>query len=68
MNYSNGKSVNIKYHNIMDTTVTIFREEGMIGFMSGLRMRMAIQSMSSAIAWGTYNVIKSLFDPYTPTH
>lgn len=31
--------------------------------MSGLRMRMAIQSVSSAIAWGTYNVIVSLLDP-----
>ena len=49
----------IKYHNILDTTVAIFKEEGVIGFFSGLRMRIAIQSVSSAIAWGTYQVIKS---------
>lgn len=43
----------------MDTTATIFKEEGMIGFFSGMRMRIAIQSFSSAIAWGTYQVIKT---------
>jgi len=49
----------IKYHNILDTTSAIFKEEGLIGFFSGLRMRIAIQSISSAIAWGTYQVIKT---------
>jgi hypothetical protein len=49
----------IKYRNIMDTTAAIFRDEGMIGFFSGMRMRIAIQSFSSAIAWGTYQVIKT---------
>ena len=49
----------IKYHNILDTTTAIFKEEGMVGFFSGLRMRIAIQSVSSAIAWGTYQVIKT---------
>lgn len=54
--YTNSR---IKYHNILDTTVTIFREEGLSGFFLGLRMRMAIQTISSAIAWGTYQVVKS---------
>lgn len=49
----------IKYHNILDTTASIFKEEGIMGFFSGLRMRIAIQSFSSAIAWGTYQVVKS---------
>jgi len=49
----------IKYHNILDTTAAIFKEEGLFGFFSGLRMRVAIQSFSSAIAWGTYQVVKS---------
>ena len=31
-----------------------------MGFFAGLRMRMIIQSVSSAIAWGTYQVIKSV--------
>lgn len=34
----------------------------MMGFFSGLRMRIAIQSFSSAIAWGTYQVVKSTLD------
>lgn len=49
----------IKYHNVLDTTATIFREEGVSGFFSGLKMRIAIQSFSSAIAWGTYQVVKT---------
>jgi len=43
----------------MDTTAAIFKEEGVMGFFSGMKMRIAIQSVSSAIAWGTYQVIKS---------
>jgi hypothetical protein len=43
----------------VDTTAAIFKEEGLMGFFSGLRMRIAIQSFSSAIAWGTYQVIKT---------
>jgi hypothetical protein len=26
-------------------------------------MRIAIQSMSSAIAWGTYHIVKNIIDP-----
>jgi hypothetical protein len=58
-NITNLKPVYIKYHNFLDTTGTIFKEEGVAGFFSGLKMRMAIQSVSSAIAWGTYQMIKS---------
>ena len=32
-------------------------------FFNGLKMRIAIQSMSSAIAWGTYHVVKGLVSP-----
>jgi hypothetical protein len=52
----------IRYHNLIDTTVKIFNEEGIMGFFSGLKMRIAIQSFSSAIAWGTYQVVKSTLD------
>lgn len=53
------KADSIKYHNILDTTQIIFKEEGLLGFFTGVRMRMAIQSVSSAIAWGTYQVVSS---------
>ena len=56
--FSNEKPQFIKYHNIIDTTATIFREEGLAGFMTGIRMRMAIESVSAAIAWGTYHMVK----------
>lgn len=58
----------IKYRTIIDTSVTVFREEGMSGFFAGLRIRMAIQSISSAIAWGTYQIFKSTFNPNKLKH
>lgn len=68
MSFSNGKKVNIKYKNILDTTATIFKEEGMAGFFSGIKMRMVIQSVSSAIAWGTYHVVKSALETAAAVH
>ena len=48
---------------MIDTASIILREEGVLGFFSGLKMRIAIQSMSSAIAWGTYHIVKGVIDP-----
>jgi hypothetical protein len=36
------------------------QEDGAMGFFKGLQMRMAIQSISSGVAWGTYQLIKDL--------
>jgi hypothetical protein len=58
MALSTEKPAIIKYHTIFDTTKIIFQEEGVGGFFSGLRMRMTIQAVSSAIAWGSYQLIK----------
>jgi hypothetical protein len=63
MAISSEKPTEIKYKNVLDTAKTVLREEGVIGFFSGLKMRIAIQSMSSAIAWGTYQVVKGVIDP-----
>ena len=62
------KTVEIKYRNILGTASTIFREEGPLAFFNGLKMRIAIQSMSSAIAWGTYHVIKGVLSPVESSH
>jgi len=50
----------LKYRNIMETVKTIWREEGVTGFFRGMQMRMAIQSVSSGIGWGTYQLIKGV--------
>lgn len=52
-------TTDIKYRNIVDTTATIYREQGLKGFFSGMKMRMVIQSVSSAVAWGTYQALKN---------
>jgi hypothetical protein len=48
---------------VLDTASIILKEEGVLGLFSGLKMRIAIQSMSSAIAWGTYHIVKGVIDP-----
>jgi hypothetical protein len=60
MSISSEKLVTVKYANIADTVRKVFNEEGVSGFFSGLKMRVTIQSFSSAIAWGTYQIAKSL--------
>lgn len=60
MSMSSEKLVKMKYTSILDTARKIFQQEGAIGFFSGLKMRIAIQSMSSAIAWGTYQIVKGV--------
>ena len=50
----------IKYRNIVSTAKAIWREEGFKGFFRGVQMRMAIQSVSSGIGWGTYHLVKGL--------
>lgn len=61
MGISSEKLVKLKYANIHDAAYKIFQEEGVMGFFSGLKMRIPIQSLSSAIAWGTYHVINKFF-------
>lgn len=50
----------VRYRNILETAKTIWREEGVKGFFRGVQMRMAIQSISSGIGWGTYQLIKGI--------
>ena len=49
----------IKYRNTLTTASQIFRTEGLRGFFKGLIPRAGNQSLSSAIAWSTYEQIKS---------
>jgi len=51
----------IKYHNIIDTTKAIFREEGMRGFYKGMWPRMVSLAPASAISWTAYETLKKLF-------
>lgn len=48
----------VKYRTIFETSKTIWREEGVRGFFKGVQMRMMIQSVSSGIGWGTYQLVK----------
>ena len=50
----------VKYRTIFETSKTIWREEGVRGFFKGVQMRMMIQSVSSGIGWGTYQLVKEM--------
>lgn len=50
----------IKYRNFWEAARKIMQEDGAMGFFKGVQMRMAIQSISSGVAWGTYQLIKDL--------
>jgi solute carrier family 25 iron transporter 28/37 len=50
----------VKYRNFWDAACKIMQEDGALGFFKGLQMRMAIQSVSSGVAWGTYQLVKDL--------
>jgi hypothetical protein len=43
----------------VDTVGTIWKEEGLLGFFKGMKMRMLIQSVSSGVGWGTYHLVKN---------
>ena len=62
------KVPSIKYRTIFDTSITIFKEEGVLGFFTGFKMRIGIQSISSAIAWGTYQSVKKLLSNKITNH
>jgi hypothetical protein len=68
MNISSEKIVKVRYTNITDTIKKVYYEDGVIGFFSGLKMRVMIQSLSSAIAWGTYQTMKSLIYQVNDLH
>lgn len=58
-NMSTRREELIKYRNVTHTIETIWKEEGFTGFFQGIKMRMMIQSVSSGVAWGTYQIIKN---------
>lgn len=47
-----------RYHSVVDAAKKIYWENGIKGFFRGLKMRILIQSPSSAISWGTYETCK----------
>ena len=49
----------IKYRNSWTTAGIIWRLEGAKGFFKGLVPRALTQSLSSAVSWSTYELIKS---------
>jgi len=55
----------IKYRDILSTAKTIFREEGVRGFVKGVIPRVIIQAPASAISWTAYEMMKKLLKTKT---
>jgi len=49
-----------RYKGMVDALKTIGREEGVTGFMRGIRPRIILHSCSAAIVWSTYEYMKVL--------
>jgi solute carrier family 25 iron transporter 28/37 len=60
MSISSEKLIKVRYANVGDAVKKVLKEEGVSGLFSGLKMRVTIQSLSTAIAWGTYQIAKNL--------
>lgn len=55
----------IKYRNIKETVLQIYREDGIKkGFFRGVGPRMTLNSPSCAISWGSYEIMKHLLTDY----
>lgn len=52
---------NVKYSTALKTARQILRQEGMGGFFRGMVPRGAIQSLSTAISWSSYEMAKKTF-------
>jgi solute carrier family 25 iron transporter 28/37 len=50
----------LKYRDIMSTMKTIFREEGVRGFVKGVFPRILAQAPASAISWTVYEMMKKM--------
>ena len=58
---SNKKVDPVKYHNIKETIIKVYREDGIIkGFYRGATARMMFNSPSCAISWCSYEFMKHM--------
>jgi len=48
----------IKYRNTINTAINIAQSEGIRGFFKGLTPKTVTQSLSTAISWTSYEIIK----------
>jgi len=44
------------------------KEDGIRGFFKGLQLRILMQSASSGLSWGTYQLVKNLLVSNSITH
>ena len=49
-----GSSYCLKYPTVRETVIRIYKDHGLMGFFKGMKMRLLIQTPSSALSWGTY--------------
>ena len=49
----------------MDTARYVYKHEGLGAFTKGAIPRMAINVPSTALSWGTYEIIKSTLQTYS---
>ena len=48
----------LHYRSVLETTMHVYRTEGMTAFLRGVWPRMTINVPSTALSWGTYEIMK----------
>jgi hypothetical protein len=49
----------VKYKDVVSTIKQVYRHEGIMAFTKGVIPRMGINVPSTALSWGTYEMLKS---------
>lgn len=55
----------VRYHHFLQTIQLIYQREGAKAFIKGIAPRMCINIPSTALSWGTYELIKGFLTPKT---
>lgn len=50
----------VPYNSVFQTVQSIYQNEGLRGFAKGCYPRMCINVPSTALSWGTYEIVKAL--------
>lgn len=59
-NCSNFETKRVHYRNVFQTAMQVYQQDGVSAFRRGIAPRMMINMPSTALSWGTYELMKGL--------
>jgi len=55
-----GEVKKVHYRNVFETVKMLYKQDGAIAFTRGIHARMLLHIPSTALSWGTYEIVKGL--------